>query len=219
MNAYMNLALNECELLIVYEASDETNKYLSSMAADFEYFPIGRDALVFIVNENNPVKSLSIDQIVDIYSGNIDNWKDVGGKNIEIDAFQRNATSGSQALMKKLVMKNVEPAETPKEKMPSEMGMLIDALAEYNNESNAIGYSVFYYASQMYTKPGLKFIGVNGVDPSNETIKNKKYPLTNDFYAVIRKNEPENSPARKLAMWLTGENGKKMIEKCGYVSN
>jgi len=65
----------------------------------------------------------------------------------------------------------------------------------------------------------LKFIGVNGVDPSNETIKNKKYPLTNDFYAVIRKNEPENSPARKLAMWLTGENGKKMIEKCGYVSN
>jgi len=216
--AYENLAKGECDLLLVYEASDETKETLDAMGADFEYFPIGKDALVFIVNENNPVESLTSMQIVDIYTGKITNWNEVGGQDAKIAAFQRDPTSGSQALMKKLVMKDTPMVAAPAEFTPGEMGGLIDRLAEYNNESTAIGYSVFYYASLMYARPGLKFIGVNGVAPSNSTIASGEYPYTNAFYAVLRADEPAGSPARALAEWLRGGEGKLLIERCGYVA-
>jgi len=215
--SYKNLADGACDLLLVYEASDETKKELDGMGAELEYFPIGRDALVFIVNENNPVKSLSQQQTVDIYAGKIKNWSEMGGEDLNIAAFQRDPTSGSQALMKKLVMKDVPMAEAPTEFTPMEMGDLIDRLAEYDNNGGAIGYSVYYYASLMYTRPGLKFIGVDGTAPANETIAAGEYPYTNDFYAVLRKDEPADSPARRLAEWLSGSEGQKLIDSCGYV--
>ncbi|MCL1804326.1 MAG: substrate-binding domain-containing protein [Eubacteriaceae bacterium] len=216
--AYMNLANKECELLLVYEASEETKSYLEGLGADFEYYPIGLDALVFIVNENNPVNNLTSEQIKAIYTGDIKNWSEVGGEDAEILAFQRDATSGSQALMDKLVMQGTPMAQAPMELMPSAMGMLIEQLAEYSNESTAIGYSVYYYASLMYTKPELKFIDVNGVKPSNDTIKSNGYPYTNSFFAVIRSDEPEDSPARQMAEWLCTSEGKAVIEQCGYVA-
>jgi len=216
--SYKNLADRACDLLLVYEASDETKQALDDMGAELEYFPIGKDALVFIVNENNPVKSLTQQQIIDIYTGKITNWSEAGGADLAIAAFQRDPTSGSQALMKKLVMKDVPMAEAPTEFTPMEMGDLIDRLAEYDNNGGAIGYSVYYYASLMYTRPGLKFIGVDGVAPANETIAAGEYPYTNDFYAVLRKDEPADSPARQMAQWLCGSEGQKLIDSCGYVS-
>lgn len=67
--------------------------------------PIGRDALVFLTNEKNPVKSLSRQQVSRIYSGAVTNWKELLGDDREIRAFQRPKDSGSQNLMEKLVMK------------------------------------------------------------------------------------------------------------------
>ena len=217
-DSYKNLANGKCDLLLVYEASDETKKELDAMGTQLEYFPIGKDALVFIVNENNPVKSLNQQQLVDIYAGKIKNWNEVGGETLDIAAFQRDPTSGSQALMKKLVMKDVPMAEAPTEFTPAEMGMLIDRLAEYDNSSAAIGYSVYYYASLMYARQGLKFLGVDGVVPTNEMIAAGEYPYTNDFYAVLRKDEPAGSPARQLAEWLGSSEGRALINSCGYVS-
>jgi len=110
--SYKNLANGDCDLLLVYEASDETKQELDGMGAELEYFPIGKDALVFIVNGNNPVKSLTQQQIVDIYTGKIKNWSEVGGEKLDIAAFQRDPTSGSQALMKKLVSSTVWQSTT-----------------------------------------------------------------------------------------------------------
>lgn len=216
--AYENLANGDCDLLLVYEASQETKDLLDDMDADLEYFPIGLDALVFIANENNPVTSLTQAQLVDIYTGKIKRWKEVGGEDIDIVAFQRDATSGSQALMKKLVMQDTPMMDAPTELVPMEMGDLIDRLAEYDNSSGALGYSVYYYASLMYTRTGLKFMGVDGVMPSNESIAAEKYPYTNAFYAVVRADEPEDSPARALAQWLGTSDGKALITQCGYVA-
>ena len=108
--------------------------------------------------------------------------------------------------------------DAPTEFVPSEMGELIDRLGEYDNGGGAIGYSVYYYASLMYSRPGLKFVGVGGVQPSNESIAAGDYPYTNAFYAVLRADEPQDSPARVLARcWLRGADGRALIEQCGYV--
>ncbi len=215
--AWYNLAENRADLLLVYEAAQLTKDRLEEIGTDLTSQPIGNDALVFIVNENNPVDSLTTDQIRAIYKGEITNWKEVGGNDEEIVAFQRSEESGSQSLFMKLMMKDENPMEAPKELAPGLMDELIDSLAEYNNEGNALGYSVYYYASYMYTKPGLKFIAVDGVMPTDETIATGQYGYTNPYYAVIRTDEPENSPARKLFNFVTGPEGVKAMEAAGYI--
>ncbi|WP_279401693.1 substrate-binding domain-containing protein [Piscibacillus salipiscarius] len=63
--------------------------------------PIGREAFVFFVHADNPVDSLKVEEIQGIYSGNITNWKEVGGEDVEIRAFQRPEGSGSQTMLKR----------------------------------------------------------------------------------------------------------------------
>lgn len=215
--AYINLMNNDTDILIVYEPSQEVLKEMYENNVQLEFKPLGRDALVFIENENNPVDSLSGKQLYDIYTGNITNWSEVGGEDVEIKAFQRPSSSGSQTLMEKLVVPADEIMQGEQVVRPEEMGHLIDALAEFNNEHNALGYSVYFYAKNMYSKPGLKFIAVDGVMPASSTIQSGEYPYLNDFYVVIRKDEPEDSNARIIYDWLTTKEAQILISNTGYV--
>ena len=214
------IALSEraADLLIVYEAPDEIKKQLADKGAKLLSKPIGLDALVFLTNKGNHVDSLTHQQLLDIYTGKITRWNQVGGKKIEIIPYQRVSNSGSQALMKKLVMKDIKMMDAPTILKPSEMDDLLDAVAQYDNSSNALGYSVYYYVRNMYKVPGVKLLAINGVLPSPESIASHKYPYINPFYAVIRENEPADSPTHKLFDWLTGSEGAKAVKDAGYVS-
>lgn len=216
-NAWSNIANGNADILLVYEAAEDTKAYLDTVGTELEITPLGRDALVFINNEQNPVENLTQQQLIDIYTGNVTNWNEVGGEDLEIIPYQRVATSGSQSLFMKLLMKDIVPMDAPMELRPAEMGMLIDELARYNNEGNALGYSVFYYASYMYQQPGLKMIAVDGVQPSDETIADGSYPLLNEYYLVIRADEPEDSPTRQLRNWILTDEGRAAIIEAGYI--
>ena len=205
------------DLLLVYEMPESVREYWQSSGVELEMTPIGRDALVFIVNEGNPVESLTQAQLRDIYTGRVTDWAALGGMDEPITAFQRDESSGSQTLFAKLLMQGETPMDAPAALRPGMMGGLIDALAEYDGSAGAIGYSVFYYASEMYQKPGLRFFAVDGVLPSAETIADGSYPLTNEFYAAIRADEPENSAARRLYAWICGAGGRAALDKAGYV--
>lgn len=85
---------------------------------------------------------------------------------------------------------------------------MIEQVADYDNGGGAIGYSVYYYASLMYQKPELRILSVNDVEPSAQSIKDGSYPLLNDFYLVIRKDEPVGSAARQLRDWILSDNGR-----------
>jgi ABC-type phosphate transport system substrate-binding protein len=182
-----------------------------------EITAIGRDGLVFLVNSSNPVDSLTLEQLVGIYEGNINNWEDVGGESRLIKAFVRNRSSGSQVMMDKLVMNGRSMAQGPTELVVETMGGLLNAVAaSYTNESSAIGYSVFYYFSQMFAGDDVKCLRVEGVEASLETISSGEYPLVNDFFVAIRSDEPEGSAARIVFDWLTGEKGRKCVIDAGY---
>lgn len=206
------------DLLVVYEAPEYVQQELAEAGAQLEQKAIGRDALVFLVNEANPVQSLTQQQLRDIYTGTITNWKDVGGEDAEIVAFQRSEDSGSQTLFKKLLMAGQTPAAAPTELAPTEMGALVDRIAEYSNSANAIGFSVYYYIDQMYRQPGVRLVAVDGVEPSAETIGSQTYPLCNEFYAVIRASAEADSPERQLYDWLSTDAGKVCVKKAGYVA-
>ena len=217
--AWENFGLydTDTQMLVVYEAPDYVKKELEEAKVELESKPIGRDALVFIVNENNPVKSLTQQQLKDIYAGKITNWKDVGGEDLNIVAFQRGEDSGSQTLFKKLLIQDGELMDPPTELAPAAMGELVDSIAAYNNSANAIGFSVYYYIDQMYSQPGLRLLSVDGVMPSNDTLADGSYPLCNDFYAVIRPDAAADSPERILYDWLDTDAGQACIKKAGYV--
>ena len=104
--AYLKLIRDQgTDLVIAYEPGESVKKRLKEEGDNLIIKPIGRDALVFMANQGNPVNSLTGRQVIDIYSGNITNWKTVGGSSQAIRAFQRPVDSGSQNLMEKLVMK------------------------------------------------------------------------------------------------------------------
>ena len=220
--AWRNLGLygdteNGTRLIIAYEAPESVKEELKADGAPLDQKAIGRDALVFIVNEDNPVQSLTRQQLRDIYAGKITNWKDVGGEDADIVAFQRRSDSGSQTLFQKLLIQGGELMDPPTELAPTAMGELVDSLAAYNNSANAIGFSVYYYIDQMYSQPGLRLLSVDGVMPSNDTLADGSYPLCNDFYAVIRPDAAADSPERQLYDWLDTEAGQACIKKAGYV--
>ena len=222
--AWRNLGLygnnygDSVKLIIAYEAPESVKEELKADGDPLDQKAIGRDALVFIVNEDNPVQNLTRQQLKDIYAGTITNWKDVGGKDQEIIAFQRRADSGSQTLFQKLLIQGGPLMEAPTELAPTAMGELVDRIAEYNNSANAIGFSVYYYIDQMYSKPGLRLLAVDGVTPSNQTIADQSYPLCNEFYAAIRQDAAADSPERKIYDWLSTDAGHACIERSGYVA-
>jgi ABC-type phosphate transport system substrate-binding protein len=161
-NAYYRLASNDVDLLIVYAASEDVLKQIETEGHKLNIKPIGKDALVFMANTANPVQSLTHEQLVDIYSGKIKDWSEVGGEKEELLAFQRPENSGSQNMMQKLVMKDTPMMAGPNVMSFETMEGILKAMAEYTNEGNTLGYSVFYYAKNMYHMPELKFMKVNG---------------------------------------------------------
>ncbi len=214
-NSYNRLYNGEVDLLIVYEPAETIVERMKTEPLCIK--PIGLDALVFLANTANPLSSLTMEQLVDIYSGKISNWSEVGGLDKELLAFQRPVGSGSQTLMQKLVMKDVAMTEGDNVFRYSTMSDILEGMLSYNNEDNTLGYSVFYYANNMYFEKDLKLMGVDGVLPSTQTIYDGSYKLTNSFYAVVRPDEPADSNARKLFDWLTGEAGQQLVLDLGYV--
>lgn len=216
--SYRNLMNGECELLFASEPNAKVFDEMKEAGFAYDIEPISNEALVFVVNANNPIDSLTTQQIIDIYSGKIKNWKEVGGEDLEIAAFQRNAGAGSQALMEKLVMKDVKMAEPPKDFQITGMGELMEAVRGMDNSANAIGYSVYYYANDMRMAEGLKIIKVDGVEPSDTTIRSREYPHTNAYYCVVAGNAEEGSPARLIYDWIVSPDGQELVAAEGYVS-
>ena len=100
---YKQLVDGEFDILLAYEPSEEAKAYIAEKDVPLEMTPIGVDALVFICSAENPVDSVSLDQIKSVYKGETTNWKDLGGSDAGIIAYQRNPDSGSQTLFDKLV--------------------------------------------------------------------------------------------------------------------
>ena len=215
--SFYALVSGEADLLLVARPAEEAFAYADEMGVVMEMRPIGVDALVFLTGEENPVDSLTQQQAVGIYTGEITNWREVGGADAEIIAYQRNETAGSQVMMEEVVMQGEPMMDAPMEYRPAEMGELVDEVASYRNSASAIGYSVYYYVTEMYMREGVKLLAIDGVTPSNETIASGEYPYTQYNYAVIRADEPENSPARQLFDFLATPEGKALMAAQGYV--
>ena len=217
---YRSLILSEFDILLAYEPSEEIMQMAREQGITLEMTPIGRDALVFITNINNPVSSLSDAQIRDIYSGRIVKWDEVGGHNSFIIPYQRNKDSGSHTLFDKLLNLGDDLIAPPTESIIGSMIGLLEVVADYHNSIDALGYTVYYYLTNMEVDKlsRTRILAIDGVECSNETIRSGDYPYVNDFYVVISADLPEDAPARVLYNWICSEQGRELVERENYVT-
>ena len=157
----------------------------------------------------------STQQIKDIYSGKITNWKEVGGKNEKIIAYQRNEGSGSQSMLIRF-MGDTPIMEAPTEQVNDMMSGIIDRVANYRSSTASIGFSFRYYVEGIIQNPDIKMISIGGAAPNVENIKNGSYPITTPLYAVTYKDNP-NPNVQALLDWVLSPEGQKIIEDTGYV--
>jgi phosphate transport system substrate-binding protein len=212
--AYMNLIQGDTDIILVArQPSEDEVRAMQLKDVTFHIQPVAFDAFVFLVNVENEVENLSLDTIRDIYSGKYTLWSEVGGGEGEIQPYQRNPNSSSQELMEKLVMQWAPMVDAPDMILEGMMG----PFNAISSDVYGIGYSVYFYAEYMFTSETVKMIGVNGVHPNSENIRERRYPLTTEVYVVIRDDTPEHSTARLLRDWLLTDAGQDVVEESGYV--
>lgn len=214
-DGYRLLAEKETDIFIGVYPSDEQRAYAEENQTTFEYTPIGTEAFVFFVHKDNPITNLTTEQIKDIYSGKITNWKDVGGKNEKIAAFQRNEGSGSQSMLKRF-MGDTPITDAPTEMLNDLMAGIIEQVADYKSKTNSIGFSFRYYVEGIIKNPDIKMISIDGAAPTSENIRNGSYPILTPIYAVTYK-ENQNGNVDKLLEWILSDEGQYIINETGYV--
>ncbi len=194
--------------------SAEQMEMAKEYGVELEITPIGKEAFVFFVEEDNPVENLTSEQMKAIYHGDIANWSELGGKDQEILAFQRPKNSGSQTMMEHF-MGDVSLKEPQTYEQVSAMMGVIKKVAQYANEKGAIGYSFRYFLEELGQEKGVKMLSIDGVYPTPENIENGSYPLTTDVCLITRKDDP-NPSVQKMIDFIVSEEGQEIVKKTGY---
>ena len=214
-DSFKRLINGEVDLIFSVPISEEQQKMADEAGVTLFMEPVAREGFVFVVNEDNPVDSLTSEQLRKIYSGEITNWSQVGGNDEPILPYQRNTDSGSQNYMTDFMGDTtLLPPKT--ELVQGMMMSLMDAIAVYDNSTGAIGYSVYSYAAQMYANANkVKFIAVDGVKPSKAAMADESYPLLSCTYIIYTDKSPKS--ARKFAEKALSDEGQRYVLESGYL--
>ena len=224
--SYERLINGEVDMLFasVYPASDIL-ALAEEKGVELELIPIAHDAMIFFTNKDNPATGLTSEQISNIYVNNAyDNWNQLGGPDALLYPYCRNNDSGSHAQMERHFLHGAEIHETIRQETTSYamQSILTDVIDAQTSDPTgyALGYSIYYYywnANMVLgTADHLKLLEIDGVAPTDETIADGSYPLSNNTYVVLRKDTPEDAPARRLADFMLTEAGQRCVENAGY---
>jgi phosphate transport system substrate-binding protein len=215
LDAFINMG--STDLVIATEPSDDEIAQAEGLGVTLKKTPVCYDAFVFITHKDNPVDSLTVEEIKKIYTGKITNWKEVGGKDEKIRAFQREKNSGSQTAMENLVMGSADMIDPIEVRIIVGMGELVDAVAEYENETASLGYTYRYYIDTLYKNDNIKTIAVDGIAPTDENIRSEVYPFTTNYYGVIRQGD-EDKIGGQFLKWILSDEGQRCVAQAGYIT-
>ena len=192
-------------MLVVYEAPDYVKEELKEANAQLEQKPIGRDALVFIVNENNPVKSLTRQQLKDIYAGKITNWKELGGTDAPITLYTREDGSGTREVFVERALNKGSIVQSAN--VVNSNGAMKTSVAQ---DKQSIGYVGIGHVDK-----NVKALVFDKMVPSQENASNGTYKVTRLLF-MNTKGAPEGITKAFIDYIYTPE-GTEIIKKSGYI--
>ena len=165
------------------------------------------DGIAIIVNPENPVNDLTLDQIAKLYTGEITNWKDVGGNDAEVVLVGREAASGTRD--------GFESITGTKDKCQyrQELTSTGDVITAVSQNPDAIGY-----ASLASIKDSVKALNVDGVTPSEATVKDGSYKVQRPFVLVTVEDKELTPVAQKFFDYITSPDAAAIIAKAGAVA-
>ena len=165
------------------------------------------DGIAIIVNPENPVNDLTLDQIAKLYTGEITNWKDVGGNDAEVVLIGREAASGTRD--------GFESITGTKDKCQyrQELTSTGDVITAVSQNPDAIGY-----ASLASIKDSVKALNVDGVTPSEATVKDGSYKVQRPFVLVTVEGKELTPVAQKFFDYITSPDAAAIIAKAGAVA-
>jgi len=171
---------------------------------------VGRDGLAVIVHPDNPVNSLSMAQIKDIFTGKVTNWKDVGGQDAPIIVYTRDTSSGTYGFFKEFVLEKEDYIKSAR--ATASNAAMVKSVA---GEETAIGYSGLAFLNEGIKGLAVSQEGAEPVAPSMETVKAGEYPIVGDLimYTI---GEPEGLAKEYLDFGFSSE-GQAIVEDVGYL--
>jgi len=211
---------NPVDMVIATDYTESYFEQASVLGADIAKIPIAMEGFVFIVNAQNPIKSISADSIRKIYSGEITNWIELGGDDAPIIAYQRNATSGSQAEMIRF-MGDTPLMDAGDDNYIQGMAAINNIIADPEAGLNAIGYNVYSFTIKMHTPEAgaLSLVSIDSIEPNDKTLADGTYPLQSYFYCYYDMNNSESSHrAKLLTEWMLTPLGQNVIANAGFIA-
>lgn len=225
--SYKRLIEGEVDLILVPYASQDVLNLAKESGVELEFIPVAAEALIFITPKENETNNITREQVREIYLNyGIKNWSKLGGPDKEIVPICRNSDSGSQSQIDNLILDNkrMHP-DIEKNFVVLNMEDLLYQVAFYHSgglegkpsDSYAIGYTLYTYLISMGEITGidesLNILAFEGIVPSEETIADGSYSLTDGYYAVVRSDLAQDHSARKVIKWLRSKDGKANIRK------
>lgn len=163
------------------------------------------DGIAIVVNPENPVTGLTVEQIADLYTGKITNWKDVGGNDAEVVLIGRETGSGTRDGFESVT--GTEDAC----KYGQELSSTGDVITTVASNPNAIGY-----ASLSAVKDSVKALPVNGVTPSEATVQDGTYAIQRNF-VMVTKDDAVSDAAKAFITWATSAEADEYVREAGCV--
>ena len=212
--AWLNIADKKADIALLAAPTKEEETYLKEQGVEVEMKLYGGDGLVFIGNSACGVTDLTLDEVRAIFRGEITNWSELGGADHAIHVLYRDDQSGSQRLFEKMLFKDgdVPDYEALGFNRLDEMSTLVSACLD---DPYAIGYSIMTYLNDVYSNETLLAFSLNGYSATPENVRTGDYPLGTKGYVVIRSDEPEDSPARRLYNWFGSPLSDTFLSSCG----
>ena len=164
------------------------------------------DGIAVIVNTNNPVSDMDTETISKIYTGEITNWSEIGGKDSEIVLIGREAGSGTRDGFESIT------GTEEKCKYRQELTSTGDVITTVSQNEGAIGY-----ASLASVKDNVKAVTVGGIAPTEESIKNGSYVIQRPFVLVTKKDTQLSDSAQEFFDYVTSAEAAEAITSAGVV--
>jgi phosphate transport system substrate-binding protein len=168
-------------------------------------FIIAKDALTVFINPRNKVRDFTIEQLKKIFTGEIRNWKELGGEDHSIDVLNRNPNSGTYLYFKEHVLSGLDYTQDAITK-PTTLSIVDEVVSD----ENAISYGGIGYQRE------LTGASVEGIKPSEINVRNDIYPISRYLYFYTL-----NSPSgiiKDFIDWVIGPEGQQIVERAGYIS-
>lgn len=187
---------------------DEKAKAKQSRGADVVEHAVALDALAVFVHASNPVKTLTIAQVKDIFQGKINNWNQIGGPNAPIVLYGRESSSGTYDYFREHVLAKED--FSPRVQTLQGTAAIINAVGK---DPNGIGYGGIAYAKEV--RPlGIADGAKAAVEPNETTVADGSYPLSRKLYFYYAGNAPER--VTKFAQWAVTPDAQKLVTNVGY---